>query len=150
MSKFKNIYIASDIDGTFLWDCGYVNPKNIEAVKYFTENGGHFAFSTGRNRFDTERVLPYWREICNMPCIFFTKESASATVDWLLNLADERVAIRTSALDVCKRYEVRYAPFGVIIDHKRRVLWFGNPTLLDRKQIEYIINNRKEICHLRK
>ncbi len=70
MSKFENIYIASDIDGTFLWDCGYANPKNIEAVKYFTENGGHFSFSTGRNRFDTERVLPRWRELCNMPCIF--------------------------------------------------------------------------------
>ncbi|MBQ8449193.1 MAG: HAD-IIB family hydrolase [Clostridia bacterium] len=70
MKKFENIYIASDIDGTFLWDCAYVNPKNISAVKYFTENGGHFAFSTGRNRFDTERVLPVWRELCNMPCIF--------------------------------------------------------------------------------
>ena len=70
MKKFENIYIASDIDGTFLWDCAYANPKNIEAVKYFTANGGHFAFSTGRNRFDTERVLPVWREICNMPCIF--------------------------------------------------------------------------------
>jgi Cof subfamily protein (haloacid dehalogenase superfamily) len=70
MKKFENIYIASDIDGTFLWDNAYVNPKNIGAVKYFTENGGHFAFSTGRNRFDTERVLPMWRELCNMPCIF--------------------------------------------------------------------------------
>ena len=98
----------------------------------------------------TANIIEATREIGNIPCIFFTKESATATVDWLLNLADERVAIRTSALDVCKRYDVRYAPFGVIIDHKRRVLWFGNPTLLDRKQIEYIINNRKEICHLRK
>lgn len=70
MKKFENIYIASDIDGTFLWDCAYVNPRNTAAVKYFTENGGHFAFSTGRNRFDTERVLPAWRELCNMPCIF--------------------------------------------------------------------------------
>jgi len=70
MKKFENIYIASDIDGTFLWDCAYVNPKNIALVKYFVENGGHFAFSTGRNRFDTERVLPIWRELCNMPCIF--------------------------------------------------------------------------------
>lgn len=70
MKKFENIYIASDIDGTFLWDCEYVNPKNIASVRYFTENGGHFAFSTGRNRFDTERVLPMWRELCNMPCIF--------------------------------------------------------------------------------
>ncbi|MBQ9745954.1 MAG: HAD-IIB family hydrolase [Clostridia bacterium] len=70
MKKFENVYIASDIDGTFLWDCAYVNPRNTAAVKYFTENGGHFAFSTGRNRFDTERVLPMWRELCNMPCIF--------------------------------------------------------------------------------
>ena len=70
MNKFENIYIASDIDGTFLWDCAYVNPENISAVKYFTANGGHFAFSTGRNRFDTERIIPYWRELCNMPCIF--------------------------------------------------------------------------------
>ena len=70
MKKFENIYIASDIDGTFLWECGYVNPKNTEAVKYFTANGGHFAFSTGRNPQDTGLVLPFWREICNTPCIF--------------------------------------------------------------------------------
>ena len=70
MKKFEDIYIASDIDGTFLWECSYANPKNAEAVKYFTANGGHFAFSTGRNRFDTARVLPEWRELCNMPCIF--------------------------------------------------------------------------------
>lgn len=70
MAKFEHIYIASDIDGTFLWDCGYVNPRNTEAVKYFTENGGHFGFSTGRNPFDTQRVLPFWRDICNMPSIF--------------------------------------------------------------------------------
>ena len=70
MKKFENIYVASDIDGTFLWEGGYVNPRNIAAVKYFTANGGHFAFSTGRNRFDTARVLPEWRELCNMPCIF--------------------------------------------------------------------------------
>lgn len=70
MGKFDNAYIASDIDGTFLWDCTYANPKNMEAVKYFTENGGHFLFSTGRNPHDTGAVLPFWRKLCNMPCIF--------------------------------------------------------------------------------
>ncbi len=70
MQKFENIYIFSDIDGTFLWDCAYANPKNMEAVKYFTANGGHFAFSTGRNPQDTSIVVPFWREICNMPSIF--------------------------------------------------------------------------------
>ncbi len=70
MQKFENIYIFSDIDGTFLWDCAYANPKNMAAVKYFTANGGHFAFSTGRNPQDTSIVVPFWREICNMPSIF--------------------------------------------------------------------------------
>lgn len=69
MKKFENIYIASDIDGTFLWECAYIPPRNLEKIKYFTENGGHFAFSTGRNQFDIEKVLPIFRDICNMPCI---------------------------------------------------------------------------------
>ena len=70
MIKFENIYIASDIDGTFLWESAYVSPRNLEKIKYFTGNGGHFAFSTGGNQLDTNEVLPFWRDICNMPCIF--------------------------------------------------------------------------------
>ena len=97
MKKFENIYIASDIDGTFLWDCAYVNPKNIAAVKYFTENGGHFAFSTGRNRFDTERVLPMWKDICNMPCIFCNGSmlydpKTGETIDPVYILPEEKAA----------------------------------------------------------
>lgn len=96
------------------------------------------------------KVVEATREIANIPCIFFTKEGAGAAAEWLLDMADERVAIQTSASNAYKRYEIRYAPFGVIIDHKRRVLWFGNPTMLDKQKIEHIINNRKKICHLRR
>lgn len=86
MKKFENIYIASDIDGTFLWDGKYVNPRNIEKIKYFTENGGHFAFSTGRNQFDASEVLPFWRDICNMPCIFCNGSMLyDAATDRILN-----------------------------------------------------------------
>ncbi len=70
MKKFEHIYIASDIDGTFLWEGKYISPRNIEKIEYFKENGGHFAFSTGRNQFDTHKVIPSWKELCNMPCIF--------------------------------------------------------------------------------
>lgn len=69
MNKFENIYIASDIDGTFTWQYNYTNEKNFEKIKYFNDNGGHFCFSTGRNNFDTSIVVPRWKEICSMPCV---------------------------------------------------------------------------------
>ena len=52
MKKFEHILIASDIDGTLLWNSQYINPSNFEKLRYFCENGGHFALSTGRNHKD--------------------------------------------------------------------------------------------------
>ena len=48
MSIFKNCLLASDIDGTLV-DNGYISPRNIEAIKYFKEQGGTFVLSTGRS-----------------------------------------------------------------------------------------------------
>lgn len=53
MKKFENIIFASDVDGTF---ASYKQPmayKNIEALKYFKENGGRFCFATGRNHYES-------------------------------------------------------------------------------------------------
>lgn len=47
MGKFDGFLICSDIDGTFRSGEGSLE-ENINAVKYFTENGGRFTFSTGR------------------------------------------------------------------------------------------------------
>lgn len=47
MGIFSGILICSDIDGTFSIDTKPVQ-KNIEAVKYFTQNGGKFTMATGR------------------------------------------------------------------------------------------------------
>ena len=44
MKKFQNIYIASDIDGTFTWEYNHTSERNFEKLKYFNENGGHFCF----------------------------------------------------------------------------------------------------------
>ena len=49
MKKFNNIVIATDLDGTFFGS--YKAPlvkRNLEAVKYFTDNGGKFTIATGR------------------------------------------------------------------------------------------------------
>ena len=44
--KYK--LIISDFDGTLFGRNRQVNPKNIEAIKKFTERGGKFTVSTGR------------------------------------------------------------------------------------------------------
>ncbi len=49
MGIFDGILICSDIDGTFESESSHPLPKeNIDAVKYFTGNGGFFTFCTGR------------------------------------------------------------------------------------------------------
>ncbi len=69
MKKFENILITSDIDGTILWEAKYINPKNFEKLRYFCDNGGHFALATGRNHIDVFAIMDHLREYINMPCV---------------------------------------------------------------------------------
>lgn len=48
MGKFEGCLLASDIDGTLL-ENGYINPRNIEKIKYFINEGGKFCLCTGRS-----------------------------------------------------------------------------------------------------
>ncbi len=47
MGIFDGCLLASDIDGTLVAN-GYINPKNIEKIKFFVNEGGVFAIATGR------------------------------------------------------------------------------------------------------
>ncbi len=69
MKKFENIILASDIDGTFLGRDGKAPKKNIEKVHYFTENGGHFLFSSGRNSKDILVIINDVKSVANTPCV---------------------------------------------------------------------------------
>ena len=46
--KFQNIVLATDLDGTFLTKDPDGRRRNLDAIEYFKENGGHFTFATGR------------------------------------------------------------------------------------------------------
>ena len=48
MGLFSGCLFACDIDGTLMIN-GVINPRNIEKVKFFTDEGGHFSISTGRS-----------------------------------------------------------------------------------------------------
>lgn len=70
MKKFQNIVLATDLDGTFLTKDPDGRRRNLEAIAYFKENGGHFTFATGRYH---TAVLggSYFRteELLNLPAV---------------------------------------------------------------------------------
>ncbi len=45
---FKDVYLFSDIDGTFASEENFIPKKNLDAIEYFTQNGGTFSIATGR------------------------------------------------------------------------------------------------------
>ena len=69
MKKFENIIIASDLDGTFLSNGRGEVARNIEKIKYFTDNGGLFTFSTGRIYPHILAAAPTAREYVNCPMV---------------------------------------------------------------------------------
>jgi len=68
--KFQNIVLATDLDGTFLTKDPDGRRRNLDAIQYFKENGGHFTFATGRYH---TAVLggSYFRseELLNLPAV---------------------------------------------------------------------------------
>ena len=64
---FDGILLVSDIDGTFVDSDKKSIPKNLEAVKYFTDNGGLFTFATGR--FEQGKEIKEMAKYMNAPAI---------------------------------------------------------------------------------
>ena len=67
--KFENVLLVSDIDGTFKGAHRPHVPENYEAVRYFTERGGKFAFASGRVEYTLHLIVPGAKELANAPCI---------------------------------------------------------------------------------
>ena len=55
--KFDGYVIVSDLDGTLLDNNKNISKENIEAINYFTQNGGKFSVATGRVIEATEEYL---------------------------------------------------------------------------------------------
>lgn len=59
MKKFENIALFSDIDGTLTNGEGGISKENLDAIEYFTSNGGRFIISSGRHYDYSEKTLGY-------------------------------------------------------------------------------------------
>ena len=67
--KFENIFIASDLDGTFFGSKTNLVERNLEKIKYFCENGGRFTLATGRLPLFIRRPIPHPENIVNFPAV---------------------------------------------------------------------------------
>jgi Cof subfamily protein (haloacid dehalogenase superfamily) len=100
MKKFENIVIASDLDGTFFGKGAALVERNLNAVKYFTDNGGLFTIATGRFPYHVTMVFPNVAEYINLPavtcngsCIYDfaeNKEMSARTIPFELMMELER------------------------------------------------------------
>ncbi len=69
MGKFDNIAILTDLDGTLLADDKSMVTRNVEAIRYFCSEGGHFSLSTGRMHFGLENTVIGLYELVNAPAV---------------------------------------------------------------------------------
>ena len=69
MGRFDNVFIVSDIDFTFLAKDRSIPKRNLEAIKYFKEEGGCFTFGTGRSHMTLKHSFPNAAELLNAPAI---------------------------------------------------------------------------------
>lgn len=67
--KFEKIVIASDLDGTYFNSKSGLVERNLDRVRYFCENGGHFTFATGRVPIFTRMAIPEPHRLVNLPAV---------------------------------------------------------------------------------
>lgn len=56
MGKFNGTLLVSDLDGTFFGRGTSIPQRNVDAVRYFMENGGLFTICTGRSVSAAKRI----------------------------------------------------------------------------------------------
>ena len=92
-------------------------------------------------RTTVEHLYAYISKKPNINFVLISHESATEIDQWVTNYISSSSGIIIDDEKIRQEFGVKYAPFAVIIDQKRRALWFGNPQLLEIKQIEELINN---------
>ena len=74
-----------------------------------------------------------------MAFVLVSHQSASEIDNWVTHYLTPRSGVVIDDTQIRTSFGVNYAPYAVILDHKRRALWFGNPQLLNRKMIGKIV-----------
>ena len=114
--------------------CKWLNGNVPEQCDFVYIEFIHSASTSCRNT--AERLHKVVNEIGNIAFVLISHQSASEIDDWVVQHIDKRSGVIVGDTSIRHTFGVNYAPYSIIIDQKRRALWFGNPQLLDKKAIE--------------
>ncbi len=107
MGKFCGVLLASDFDGT-LTDCsGKIVQRNIEAIRYFIAEGGHFTISTGRT---AAGFHSYNAEIINAPVLL---ANGAMAYDYKAEMTAFVNGISIDNLDIFKKIACDYSDISM-------------------------------------
>ena len=95
-------------------------------------------------RKSAERIYGIIKEFNNISFILISHQSATEIDEWVTHHINERSGVVVDDRHIRTSFGVNYAPYAVILDHKNRALWFGNPQRLDRTKIEEIVTTEKK------
>lgn len=134
MKKFENIMIASDLDGTFFSSSTEEVPRNIERIKYFTENGGLFTFATGRVAAHLMTRLAGAHEYVNFPAV-----TCNGMV--LFDIAtgrevEEHFSDTDKVMDTVRFFEGRYEGLGYRAHTRDGVIYFQPDNPYIKREVE--------------
>lgn len=116
MGIFSGCLLACDIDGTLIAS-GYINPRNLEKIEFFMQEGGCFSLATGRTVGAVSPVLEQIRRVSpsvlSNGCMIYDYENRRMLDELFLPQADYAVA---------KRVAESGLPVGIEIHSRDKVL----------------------------
>ena len=116
----------------------------VKSFKYAIEKGQflYMGFVHSPSR-PCEISAPKISELINsfdqISAVLFTREKQGECEQWLINAFHGGTHVQMEAEEIFQKFSIDYAPYGVILDYKRRALWQGNPQTLDKTKIENIL-----------
>lgn len=107
MKKFDNLMLCTDIDATLTNDKNEVSAENLEAIRYFTQNGGTFTVATGRIPLTIPKSL---NEYINVPVIC---QNGSAIFDIHKKQYVSYKEIDSRAIEIAKEIQNKFDFVGI-------------------------------------
>ena len=118
--KFDQYLIVSDMDGTFLGEGSSLVERNLEAIKYFKENGGIFTIASGRDYRVFDPIFPNAHEYLSGPAIL-------SNGSYLFNcqtkeIIEEQYLDKDEFLSILKEFEKEFPNVGYRISCEKGFL----------------------------
>ena len=118
MGKYDGWLIVSDMDGTLLTPDKKISEENINAIKYFTENGGLFTIATGRT---SDAVRPYMDIInVNAPAIL---NNGAELYDFSLDKSLYAKCIEEERKEIIRRFHGEISEPGIEVFTDKNIVY---------------------------